>query len=144
MPSVIETDLQETTSSGEGYVSTTTSTSRFHADTAAADQLVISGSTITWNGVTLNRGQTFVTHVKRVDFLEYTGDFRWSVSLGGVSLLDTENPLMVVVGTTEDDIAFEVVEDGGASVLTPNYPASSKRSIRFQFTAENTAIQPRW
>ena len=142
MPSVIETDLQETTSSGEGYVSTTTSTSRFHADTAAADLLVISGSTITWNGVTLNRGQTFVTHVKRVDFLEYTGDFRWSVSLGGVSLLDADNPLMVVVGTTEDDIAFEVVEDGGASVLTPNYPASSKQSIRFQFTAENTAIQP--
>ena len=103
---------------------------------------MISGSTITWNGVTLNRGQTFVTLVKRVDFLEYTGDFRWSTSLGGVSLLDADNPSMVVVGTTEDDIAFEVVEDGGASVLTPNYPASSKQSIRFQFTAENTAIQP--
>ena len=77
-----------------------------------------------------------------MDFLEYTGDFRWSTSLGGVPLLDTENPAMVVVGTTEDDIAFEVVEDGGVAVLTPNYPASSKQSIQLRFTAENTAIQP--
>ena len=83
MPSVIETELQETISSGEGHVSTTAATSKFQAVTvvAVADRLVISGSTITWNGVTLNKGQTFVTHVKRVDFLEYTGDFRWSTSL---------------------------------------------------------------
>ena len=139
MPSVIEADLQETISSGEGYVSTTTS--RFHADIKAADRLKISGSTITWTGVKLRKGQTFITLVRRVDFLEYTGDFRWETSLGGVSLLDDDNPAMVVVGTTEDDIAFEVIENGGVAVLTPNYPASSKQSIRLRFTAENTAIQ---
>ena len=84
MPSVIETDLQETTASGKGHVSTTTA--RFDASIKAADRLKISGSTITWTGVTLRRDQTFVTFVKRVDLLEYTGDFPWDTSLDGVLL----------------------------------------------------------
>ncbi len=140
MPSVIETELQETNASGQGHVSTTTS--RFHADIKAEDRLKISGSTITWTGVKLRRDQTFVTLVKRVDFLEYTGDFPWDTSLGGALLPEADNKPMVVVGTTAEDVAFEIVENGGTAVLAPSYPASSKQSIRFQFTAENTAIQP--
>ena len=142
MPSVIETGLQETSSSGKGHVSTTTS--RFDASIAAADQLKISssGRTITWTGVTLRRDQTFVTLVKRVDLLEYTGDNRWDTSLDGESLPDADNKPMVVVGTTAEDVAFRIVENGGVAVLAPSYPAASKQSIRFQFTAENTTIQP--
>ena len=134
MPSVIETDLQETNASGKGHVSTTTS--RFHADIKADDRLKISGSTITWTGVKLRRDQTFVTLVKRVDFLEYTGDFPWDTSLGGTSLLAADNPAMVVVGTTSEDVAFTIVENGGVPAPTPSYPAASEQSIRFQFTAE--------
>ena len=140
MPSVIETELQETNASGKGHVSTTTP--RFDASIKAADRLIIAGSTITWTGVTLRRDQTFVTMVKRVDLLEYTGDFPWDTMLDGVSLPAADNKAMIVVGTTAEDVAFRVVENGGVAVLAPSYPAASKQSIRFQFTAENTAIQP--
>ena len=140
MPSVIETELQETTASGKGHVSTTTP--KFDASIKAADRLKISGSQITWTGVTLRRDQTFVTIVKRVDLLEYTGDFPWDTSLDGASLPGADNKPMVVVGTTAEDVAFRIVENGGVAVLAPSYPAASKQSIRFQFTAENTTIQP--
>ena len=48
---------------------------------------------------------------------------------------------MVVVGTTEDDVVFEIIEDGSA-VFDPYYPAASEQdSILFRFTTENTTIQ---
>ena len=51
------------------------------------------------------------------------------------------NPPMVVVGTTEDDVVFEIIEDGSA-VFDPYYPAASEQdSIQFRFTTENTTIQ---
>ena len=52
------------------------------------------------------------------------------------------NPPMVVVGTMEDDVVFEVVDEADIPDSNPSYPASSMQSIRFKFTTENTAIQP--
>ena len=51
------------------------------------------------------------------------------------------NPPMVVVGTMEDDVVFEVVDESDIPDSNPSYPASSLQSIRFKFTTENTAIQ---
>ena len=48
---------------------------------------------------------------------------------------------MVVVGTMEDDVVFEVVDEADIPNSNPSYPASSLQSIRFKFTTENTAIQ---
>ena len=139
MPSVIDPVLQEDNSAVDGYVSTTTA--RFDASIKAADRLKIgSGSTITWTGVKLREGQTFVTVITGVDFLEFTGNFSWDTMLDGVSLV--KSPATVVVGTTEADVAFEIVDNIGVTFLAPHYPAASKQSIRFQFTAENTAIRP--
>ena len=139
-PSVIETELQEEKSSDDGYVST--STAKFHADTEAADRLVISGSTITWAGVVLKRGEKFITNISRLDLLEDTGDFPWETTLADVLLPGDDNKPMVVVGTMEDDVVFEVVDESDISDSNPIYPASSMQSIRFKFTTENTAIQP--
>ena len=139
-PSIIETELQEAKSSDDGYVST--STSKFHKDVKAADRLVISGSTITWAGVVLKRGEKFITTISRVDLLEDTGDFPWETSLGAVALPAADNKPMVVVGTMEDDVVFEVVDESDISDSNPIYPASSMQSIRFKFTTANTAIQP--
>ena len=79
-----------------------------------------------------------------MDLLEETGDFRWEVSLGAINIIDADdkaNPPMVVVGTTEDDVVFEIIEDG-SPVFDPYYPAASEQdSIQFQFTTENTTIQ---
>ena len=80
VPSVIETELQEAKSSDDGYVST--STAKFHADIEADDRLQISGSQIKWVGVTLRKGEKFVTNIKRVDLLEDTGNAPWVVTLG--------------------------------------------------------------
>ena len=101
-----------------------------------------SGRTLTWEKRTISEGHSFIVTITGVDFLGYTGDFRWITTLGGTQLLDTDNPPMVVVGTTKTDVAFEIVENGGVAFLDPSYPAASEQSIRFQFTAENTAIQP--
>ena len=142
-PSVIETELQEAKSSDDGYVST--STSKFHADIKADDRLKISGNVITWTGVTLDRGEKFITNIKRVDLLDDTGDAEWITTLDGVDVTEAgmaaANPPMVVVGTMEDDVVFEVVDDAGIPNSNPSYPASSLQSIRFQFTTENTAVQ---
>ena len=49
---------------------------------------------------------------------------------------------MVVVGTMEDDVIFEVVDELDIADSNPSYPASSKQSLRFKFTTTDTAIQP--
>ena len=84
---------------------------KFHKDVKADDRLQIAGNTITWTGVVLDRGEKFITEVKRVDLLEDTGDFRWETTLGGTNILNDDNKPMVVVGTMEDDVVFEVVDD---------------------------------
>ena len=143
-PSVIETELQEDKSSEDGYVSSP-NTAKLHEDDTDND-LKISGNVITWGKLTLDRGEKFVTNIKRVDLLDDTGPAEWVVTLDGEDITDAgmaaANPPMVVVGTMEDDVAFEVVDDAGIPDSNPSYPASSLQSIRFQFTTENTAIEP--
>ena len=141
VPEVIETELQEERSSTDGYVSTPHTSKLHEADTK--NDLKIDGRTITWGKLTLRKGERFVTNIRRVDLLDdLTGNFRWEVTLGGTSIRDEDNPEMVVVGTMADDVAFEIVDDTDSPVYNPSYPAASKQSIRFRFTAEDTAIQP--
>ena len=150
-PDVIDTELQKDNRSGDGYVNG--SGGAVHADHKdkdagkADDELVVSNNTITWNGLILNEGRTFTTTIADVDILEETGPAQWVVTLEGVDITADDddnfmaNPPMVVVGTTEDDVVFEIIEDGSA-VFDPFYPAASEQdSILFRFTTENTTIQ---
>ena len=142
-PPVIDTELHEDKSSDDGYVSTPNA-AKLHEDDTDND-LKVSGNVITWGMLTLNRGEKFVTNIKRVDLLEDTGNAQWDVELGDVDItvggLAAANPPMVVVGTMEDDVVFEVVDESDIPNSNPSYPASSLQSIRFKFTTENTAIQ---
>ena len=137
-PSVIETPLVET--AGDGQV--TPSGGRYHSDVVAKDRLVVSDDTITVAGLILRKGERFAIKVNNVDLFERTGEFRWAVTLDGTVLRDADNPPMVVVGTMQGDVAFEMVDDTGAPISAPEYNAASLASIRFRFTAENTVIQP--
>ncbi len=137
-PSVIETPLKET--AGDGQV--TVSGGKYHSDVAAKDRLVVSDDTITVAGLILRKGERFAIKVNNVDLFDRTGEFRWAVTLDGTALRDADNPAMVVVGTTQGDVAFEIVDDTGAPISAPEYNAASMQSIRFRFTAENTVIQP--
>ena len=137
-PSVIETPLVET--AGDGQV--TVSGGRYDSGVAGKDRLVVSDDTITVAGLILRKGERFAIKVNNVDLFDRTGEFRWAVTLDGTALRDADNPPMVVVGTTESDVAFEIVDDTGAPISLPSYPAASLASIRFRFTAENTVIQP--
>ena len=139
VPSVIETELQEASSSGDGYVSFS---GKFHKDVETDDRLVIDNTTITFSKILLKRGGKFVTTIKGVDLIEETGDFSWETSLGDAALLADDNKPMVVVGTMKEDIVFEIVDELDIADSNPSYPASSKQSIRFKFTTTNTAIQP--
>ena len=140
VPSVIETALQEDRASGEGHV-TSPNKANLHEDEVKND-LVILGSTITWGKLTLRRGQQFVTEIKRVSIGEDTDTFTWEVKLGDARILATAEPKLAVVGTVEDDVVFEIVDESEIPDSTPSYPASSYQSIRFRFEADNTAIQP--
>ena len=137
-PSVIETPLIET--AGDGQV--TVSGGRYDSGVDTKDRLVVSDDTITVKGLILRKGERFAIKVNNVDLFKRTGDFRWAVKLDGTELRDADNPPMVVVGTTESDVAFEIVDDTGAPISAPEYNAASLASIRFRFTAENTVIQP--
>ena len=148
-PDVIDTELQEDNRSGDGYVSG--SGGDVHADHKGKDkdddELEVDGNTITWRGLILNEGQTFTTTIKDVDLLDQTGDAQWVVTLDGIDITADDdddfmaNPPMVIVGTTEDDVAFEIIE-GGSPIFEPYYPAASEQdSIQFRFTTEDTTIQ---
>lgn len=140
-PEVIETELQEDRSSNDGHVSTP-HTSKLHEDDPQND-LVITSREIKWGMLTLRKGERFTTNIRRVDLLDnFTGNFRWEVTLDGTAIPDADNPEMVVVGTMADDVAFEIVDSADSSVYNPSYPAASEQLIRFRFTTENTAIQP--
>ena len=144
-PPVIDTELHEDKSSNDGYVSSPNAAKLHEDDTD--DDLDVSGNVITWGKLTLNRGEKFVTNIKRVDLLEDTGDAQWEVELGDVDITAADtadskaNPPMVVVGTMEEDVVFEVVDESDIPNSNPSYHASSLQSIRFKFTTENTAIQ---
>ena len=137
-PSVIETDLVETTH-------VTASGGSYHSDVKAADRLVVSNNTITINGLNLRKSERLTIRVNNVNLSEDTGNFTWATTLDGTDITaadENANPPIVVVGTMQDDVAFEIVDDTGAPISAPYYPAASKQSIRFRFTAVNTVIQP--
>ena len=142
-PGVIDTDLQEGDPSGDGYVSTSDS-AKLHEDDPKNDLIITGGNQIKWGMLSLNRNQTFTTTIEDVDLLEETGPAQWIVTLDGRDiLLDDKdaNPPMVVVGTTEDDVVFEIIEDG-STVFDPYYHAASEHnSIQFRFETANTTIQ---
>ena len=142
-PSEIVTDLQEEKSSDDGHVDSSTK-SKLDSDVDADDRLVINtgGDTITWDNVSLKKGEEFITVITEVDIQEDTGEAQWAVSLGGKALPATDNPPMHIVGTTRGAVVFEVVDDDGFSVTNPEYNASSLESIRFSFTTANTVILP--
>ena len=116
LPNVFDTELQGKDRSGDGYV-TSSDTAKLK-ESERAKHLVVDSNTITWIALTLSEGRTFTTTIKDMDLLEETGDFRWGVTLGAIPINEKENPPMVVVGTTEDDVVFEIVEDG-SSVFDP-------------------------
>ena len=61
-----------------------------------------------------------------------------------IALLEEEdNPKVAVVGTTREDVVFEIIDNDFADpVSEPSYAAASKQSIRFRFTLDKTVIQP--
>ncbi|RKU14344.1 hypothetical protein C6502_00555 [Candidatus Poribacteria bacterium] len=137
VPSVIETDLLKTTH-------VTASGGSYHSDTKAADRLVVSNNTITINGLNLRKSERLTIRVNNVNLSEDTGDFTWATTLAGTDITaadENANPPMVVVGTMQDDVDFEIVDITGAPISAPEYHAASMRSIRFRFTAVNTVIQ---
>ena len=139
VPSVIETELQAASSSTDGYVSFS---GKFQKDVETDDRLVIGNDTITFVKILLKRGEKFVVTISGVDLIEETGNADWTTTLGATALPAADNKPMVVVGTMEDDVIFEVVDELDIADSNPSYSASSKESIRFKFTTTGTAIQP--
>ena len=109
---------------------------------------MVSDNQITWNGLTLKKGQTFVTKIRRVTLAEeLTGDFEWETTIAGGQIMDNpetdedETANVVVLGTVKEDVDFEIVDENDIPQPAPSYPAISEQQLRFRFTATNTAIQ---
>ena len=146
-PGAVETQLQggkDSNSSGDGYVSALNALHLSRVKNDDADKrLTVASNTITWDALTLKKGETFVTKIVRVNLLDETGDAPWGVTLDSEELAAADNNKpMVVVGTTADDVVFEIVDEFDDSIPSPSYHAASEESIRFLFRAANTAIQP--
>ena len=145
-PDVIETELQEDQTSGDGYVNSPHK-SKLHEDDTD-DDLKIENNVITWGKLTLRKGERFVTTISNVDLRDTPGDFTWETTLEDVNIKAAggaaANPAIIVVGTLDTDVVFEIVDDTdpGLGISEPSYPAASMQSIRFRFTTVGTAIQP--
>ena len=144
-PDVIDTVLQggkDSNPSGDGYVLLLM---RFIClgswRLRTLRGLAVDDNTIIWTALTLKKGGKFVTKIVRVELIEETGNATWEATLDGEAIPGDDNKPMVVVGTTEDDVVFEIVDEFGDSIPSPSYPAASEESIRFEFRTANTAIQ---
>ena len=135
VPRVIQTNLVEGTH-------VTTSGGRYKA---GADGLVVENNTITINELELRKTERLTIRVKNVNLSSDTGAYSWVTTLGGTDITDADsgaNKAMAVIGTDRDDVSFAIVDDTATPITAPSYPAASKQSIRFKFTAVDTVIQP--
>ena len=144
-PDAIDTVLQggkDSKPSGDGYVSALNALHLSRVvEVEDVERLAVADNTITWTALTLKKGGKFVTKIVRVELIEETGNATWEATLDGEAIPGDDNKPMVVVGTTEDDVVFEIVDEFGDSIPSPSYHAASEESIRFEFRTANTAIQ---
>ena len=136
--SVTET-LQDTKSGSYGYVRGSTSPSGNTLGTL--DAAMLADGVIKWEGVTLAKGAKLITYVRRVHVTEDAGNYEWETMVGAAAIVDdattkdvNEVATLTVVNSDLEAVKFEVVGDG-------MYPAASKQSIQFRFTAEATPIR---
>ena len=144
----VDVELQDTSSGAYGHVSGSTSPSGNSPGTLAIDNVA---GTITWAGVELAKNAKLTIKVDNVDITEDADNYEWEVRVGtpdgngalgdGTILMDDaatedvdETAVLTVVDTEPGSVTFDVVGDG-------MYPAASKRSIKFKFTAESTPIR---
>ncbi len=133
---VIDSDnkLQRDNSNEYGYVS---------GD--EPDRLKVSkdGLSILWSKVDLKKGKTLKAKIRRVDVEEEPNEYPWMVKANVADADPTTDaetdileadPILSVVKTSGDPVRFEV--EG-----TTMFPAGSKQTIRFKFTADATPIR---
>ena len=144
----VDVKLQNETSGAYGFVGGSTSPSG--NSPGILDEDMLASGVIEWEGVTLAKGAKLTIDVDNVDVTEDADNYGWEVRVGtpvnGVLGEDTiltddaatedvdETAVLTVVDTEPGSVTFDVVGDG-------MYPAASKRSIEFRFTAESTPIR---
>ena len=140
---VIDSDhtLKEGTSGDYGYVSG----SRSFNDLFITDG-DNSNAVIAWRNITLEKNKTLRTTIRRVNISQTADNYKWTVKVGPnaemlVEIEDDpattdvdERSILSVVRTSGDAVDFAIE---GANV----FPAGSRQTITFRFTAERTPIR---
>ncbi len=137
-------ELQTTNSSDYGYVSGSLNSE----DIVLANEDSASTATITWQGITLKKGQRLTTRIRRVNILDAPGNYRWPITVNGIALRNDptttidEQPVLSVVKTSVNAVRFEVRSSDGEFVEDKlNLRAGSKATIEFEFDAVDTPIR---
>ena len=98
-PEAVTTDLSDSRAK-DGYVSAPSASLRKLDPAEGTEKLEVEGDTITWNGLNLKAGQTFVTVIVRVTLSDVTGDgYEWRASLG-----------LAAIGTTRDAVSPVLID----------------------------------
>ena len=131
-------ELQNTSSGAYGYVIGSASPSGNSMGTLAIDNVA---GTITWQNVELKKNAKLTTTIRKVDVTEDAGNYEWVTMVAGRPVLDDgttadvdEVARLSVVKTASESVKFEALGPG-------SYPAASKQTISFRFTAEATPIR---
>ena len=135
--------LQTGQSNEYGYVSSSRSGVRVETD-----------GRIFWDNITLKKNERLRTTIRRVDISDSAGNYEWIVRVGpGDAALGTDHQLRDDPTTAVDDRAIlSVVKTSSDAVdLTfvgsdpsdgsDTFPAGSRQTITFTFTAEDTPIR---
>ncbi len=130
--------LQDTISGAYGYVTGSASPSGNSTGTLAIDSLA---GTITWQSVELKKNAKLTTTIRKVDVTEDAGNYEWVTTVAARAVIDDgttadvdEVARLSVVKTASESVKFEALGPG-------SYPAASKQTISFRFTAEATPIR---
>ena len=134
----VDVKLQTEFPNKYGYVSGSVSSS---ASTLGSDKPTISGgNAITWTDVNLVALDKLTTTISRVDVTDVPNNYVWGIMVGEKPLLDdkntTEDDRAILSITKTDPEAVKLSVDGDDS-----FPAASKQTIKFKFTAVDTPIR---
>ena len=139
IPIRVNEDIKLQTEEGStkyGYVSGSVSSSA----SSLEPKPEIDGDVITWNDVTLVALDKLTTTISRVHVTDTPNNYVWEIMVDGEPLVDdkntTEDDRAILSITKTDPEAVKLSVDGDDS-----FPAASKQTIKFKFTAVDTPIR---
>ena len=136
------TEELSTSSTAYGYVRAASSRD------ASKGDLSVSGTTVQWDNLNLMTGESVVTVIGPINVMSWAQKYPWKVSLSTDATVGASDEIMDVNSETDGSQTLDFYATQAASngvtfrIKDPmDYPAGSRQTIEFQFTANATPIR---